>query len=152
MWLFILAGSTLAEHGVFPSWWKYQSVQCPCVLSDSGGVAVSLSGVTGPECHCPRKLQTTVSPWKWLVPGMWSHFLLDWPTRHLPGAAYEGSLHLLVRRSTGVRIKTQSKRDSCRVQADSGAADPGNKIRYVTIFSQSWLRQEQWKEDWKLQS
>lgn len=102
----ILSSMTLAKHGSFPSWWKYQSVRCPCLLSQSWSLlqrvpehrgqtvppGVSLSSAVRKH----RALPPRPSPLLLLTDHLHVESLSPWMTytQPLSGAAYVSSLQL----------------------------------------------------------
>lgn len=169
--LLTACGLTLSKHGSFPSWWKYPSEQCPCVVSESAGVAV------GPGASAEHRGQS-VRPGVSLSSDVRNHSvsppspLTDWSpacgaafslddlhatSRRSSGRRFLTAEHLPVGRCSGARINTQ--RATSQSESPAGFRPTpeqltgGTKYDVAIFFSlPSWLRQEERTEDWKLRS
>lgn len=161
VWAFILKPST--GRGVLHSdWLDSGRAWCVSVLMKISKCAVSLcpvrqrrcrgqsqrsreGGVSGPECHCPRKLPTTLeatgprhveplSPWLTYTP----------PPRSCARRFATPAGSEEHRAAHSDPVEATLLQGSVRLR--SSWPEQQNKIRHG--FSQSWLRQEQRTEDW----
>lgn len=149
---------TLSKHDSLTSSWKYQSVHCPCTLSEIGGTAASPGAqrVSGLERHCPRTSGTTASL-LWLSDPRHVEPLSPWMTYTQPhaGAANLGSLELNTCWLGGAAGSRIIQRATSQSDSPVGFRPTQEQLTSATkydalIFPRSWLRQEERTPDWKL--